>query len=133
MNEVTYVPLSNDLLVQLVERYKLDYTSVIERIVDDFLERTEDDFNNSLLNLGEGYLWENLFLPENTKLRTKYFGEFKTATLRKNKFWFEGKAYNSPSIVCKVMRGNTSNNAWRMFDIQRPTDLQYRSAEKLRK
>jgi hypothetical protein len=40
MKNTTYVPLKNDLLMKLIERYKEDYPVAIDDVIEDFLERT---------------------------------------------------------------------------------------------
>ena len=132
--DAVYVPLSTDLLVRLVERYEDGFPSVIEHVVEDFLERTEDDFFPSPRNTYDsGYAWDQVFLPVGTELRTRYKGEWKAARLENGKFHYEGKVYDSPAQVCNAMRGNTSNNAWRTLEIKRPQDVNFQLADRLRR
>ena len=44
MKDTTYVPLKNDLLMKLIERYKEDYPLAIDDVIEQFLERTAGDY-----------------------------------------------------------------------------------------
>ena len=43
MKDTTYVPLKNDLLMKLIERYKENYPLAIDDVIEDFLERTAEE------------------------------------------------------------------------------------------
>lgn len=132
--DTVYVPLSTDLLVRLVARYDDGFPSVIEHVVEDFLERTEDDFLGLQRHARDnGYTWGQVFLPVGTELRTRYKGEWRTARLENGKFQYEGKVYDSPAQVCNAMRGNTSNNAWLTLEVKRPQDVNFQLADRLRR
>lgn len=129
MTGTTYIPLPNELLVRLVERYQDRYAGVIEHIVEDFLERTEEEADLSAKN---GMIWNQLRLPHGTELRTKYYGEWQVARIEDGKIVYNGKTYDSPSRACSAMRGRTSNNAWKLLEIKRPQDLEFRLADRFR-
>ena len=130
MNSTTSVPISNELLVRLVERYGVRYPLVIESAVEDFLDRTEDDFHSQKSE--PDYTWERLKLPAGTLLRTKYRGEWHSAELTNGKFEYDGRRYPSPAKVCNAMRGDTSNNAWKVLELKRPQDIDFELADRLR-
>lgn len=134
MSTTTYVPLANELLVRLIQRYQQHYEGYIEHAVESFLDRTEDDWQqHSPFNVGASYVWDQVTLPEGTQLRTQYKGEWKLATLKNRKFEFDGEAYTSPSKLCNAMRGGTSNNAWILLELKRPQDVSFRLADRFRR
>lgn len=131
MSTITYVPLSNELLTRLITRYGSDYSRLIDHCIEDFLDRTEDDWSDHEIS-ADGYYWGQVFLPENTELRTKYHGEWLVSTVRNGKILYLGKSFESPGKACNAMRGNTSNNAWITLEIKRPQDIGFRLADKFR-
>ena len=132
MKNTTYVPLKNDLLMKLIARYKENYSTAIDDVIEDFLDRTSDDHEFDRGARKGGYIWDQLELPAGTQLRTRYYDEWQIATLRKGKFYFKNKPYKSPAKVCNAMRGNTSTNAWHMLQVKRPQDIEFSKAEKFR-
>ena len=132
MKDTTYVPLKNDLLMKLIERYKEDYPVAIDDVIEDFLERTAADHETRPDYREGGYIWDQVELPAGTLLRTRYFDQWQTATLKNGKFYFKNKPYRSPAKVCNAMRGNKTSNAWMMLQIKRPQDIEFRKAEKFR-
>ncbi len=132
MKDTTYVPLKNDLLLRLIERYKEDYPLAIDDVIEAFLERTADEFETEP-GIREGsYIWDQLLLPQGTQLRTRYFDEWQVATLRNGRFHYRNRVYRSPAKLCNAMRGNKNCNAWLMLQIKRPQDAEFRKAEKFR-
>ncbi len=132
MKNTTYVPLKNDLLLRLIERYKENYPVAIDDVIEEFLERTAEDHEAVIGAREGGYIWDQMELPEGTQLRTRFLDQWHTATLRKGRFYFRNKAYKSPAKVCNAMRGNKTTNAWMMLQIKRPQDIEFRKAEKFR-
>ncbi len=132
MKNTTYVPLKNDLLMKLIDRYKENYPVAIDDVIEDFLERTADQHDQMPDFREGGYIWDQLELPAGTQLRTRYYDEWQVATLKKGKFYFKNRPYKSPAKVCNAMRGNTSTNAWHMLQIKRPQDIEFTRAEKFR-
>ena len=132
MKDTTYVPLKNDLLLRLIDRYKENYPVAIDDVIEDFLERTASDQEGIAGFREGGYIWDQIELPPATELRTRYFNEWQIAVLRGGKFYFNEVAYDSPAKVCNAMRGNKSTNAWMMLEIKRPQDIGFRKAEKFR-
>lgn len=134
MKNITYVPIRNDLLVRLINRGGEHYDGLIEHAVEDFLDRTEEDYGDgqSFLSSG-GFSWDQVFLPEESSLRTRYKGEWRTAKVAKGRFEYAGSTYDSPSKVCNAMRDDTSNNAWITLEVRRPQDVAFRLADRFRK
>ena len=137
MNNITYVALPNDLLVRLVKRYGMSYDGIIEYAVEDFLDRTADEFMETgtlaWSDDHKGYTWDRLFLPEGTQLRTTHHGQHKIAEVRNGQIVYDDKVYRSPGKACNAMRGDTSNNAWLTLEIKRPQDAGYRIANHFRR
>ncbi len=128
---ITYVPLPNELLVRLTNRYQTEYAGVIEHAIDSFLDRTEEDWQLCKPS-DKGMSWDQLFLPENTKLRTTYKKIVLTAEIIDGKVLFNDNYYDSPSKACHVMRGSKRNNAWVNLEIKRPQDITFRLADRFR-
>ena len=132
MKNTTYVPLKNDLLMKLIDRYKENYPIAIDDVIEDFLERTAGEYDAQTGFREGGYIWDQLELPSGTQLRTRYLDEWQLATLKNGKFYFRNKAYKSPAKVCNAMRGDKTTNAWMMLQIKRPQDIEFKKAEKFR-
>lgn len=132
MKNTTYVPLKNDLLMKLIDRYKENYPVAIDDVIEDFLERTASEHDEPAGFRDGGYVWDQVELPAGTQLRTRYFDEWQIATLKNGKFYFKNKPYKSPAQVCNAMRGNKSTNAWMMLQIKRPQDIEFKKSEKFR-
>ncbi|MFO1393946.1 MAG: hypothetical protein U1F09_09325 [Steroidobacteraceae bacterium] len=128
------VPLSNDLYAQLAQRYPAGVSSVLEHVVQDFLDRTEEDFAAKREDARQnGFQWDALFLPHGTTIRTKYFGKYAVAEIVAGEIRWDGQAYPSMSQLARGMRGDTSNNAWVVLEIKRPTDPNWIRADRLRR
>lgn len=125
------VPLPTALVKALLSRSPYGISSLIENVVYDYLERTEEDFIQPIKT--EGVYWESLFLPSGTEVRTKYFGEFKTATVDGESILWEGNTYPSFARLTNAMRGGTMNNAWNELQIKRPTDKTWIAAQSIRR
>ncbi len=127
------VPLSHDLYAQLAQRYPAGVSSVLEHVVQDFLDRTEEDFASKRDNARQnGIQWDALFLPHGTQIRTKYFGKYPIAEIVAGEIRWGGQVYPSMSRLARAMRGDTSNNAWVVLEVKRPSDLNWIRADRLR-
>ena len=126
------VPLPITLYAEFARRFPNGVSSVIEQVAWDFLDRTADDYN-AVPRGQSGVHWESLFLPEGTEVRTKYFNEYKMATISSKGIEWDGKIYSSMSQLAGSMRGNTSNNAWKVLEVKRPSDVAWQSADFLRR
>ena len=100
---------------------------MIEQVAQDFLDRTAEDFEARDAKT-QGVYWEALFLPEGTQIRTKYFNEFKVAEVVGTEIVWEGEVYPSMSRLASAMRGDTSNNAWKVLELKRSIDPKWVSA-----
>ncbi|WP_137719537.1 hypothetical protein [Methylobacillus flagellatus] len=126
------VPLPIELYAELTRRYPGCVSSVIEQVSWDFLDRTAEDLEAATRG-SSGVYWESLFLPEGTEIRTKYFNEYKVATIQNEEIIWNGESYPSMSQLAKSMRGDTSNNAWKVLEVKRPSDAKWQLADFLRK
>ena len=102
------VPMSQDLFMRLASRFPAGAASVVEQVVEDFLERTKDDDANNDQN---PFIWDQLRLPSGTKVRTKHYGDYQIAEVQDGKVYWDGEEFRSMSQLARAMRGNTSNNA----------------------
>ena len=125
------VPLPIALVAALLKRSPHGVSALIETVVIDFLDRTEDEF--SVPTQPVGVFWDALFLPTGTKLRTKYFGKFKLAMIEDESIKWEGDVYPSFAQLANAMRGGTMNNAWSHLQIKRPADKAWMPAQSLRR
>jgi hypothetical protein len=125
------VPLPHDLYAQLAKRYPAGVSSVLEHVVQDFLDRTAEDFAAKYAR--PGVQWDALFLPDGTQIRTKYFGKYPIAEIADGQIMWDGERYPSMSQLARAMRGDTSNNAWVTLEVKRPTDADWIRADRLRR
>lgn len=126
------VPLPVELYAEFARRYPGRVSSVIENVALDFLDRTAEDFE-PIPPDSKGVHWEALFMPERTEIRTKYRNEYKVAVIRGTEILWNGKTYPSMSQLARAMRGDTSNNAWKVLEIKRPLDAKWQPADFLRR
>jgi hypothetical protein len=68
------VPLSSELAAQLFQRYPAGFASILDHVIQDFLDRTAEDFA-AKHETRQGVQWDALLLPHGTQIRTKYFGK----------------------------------------------------------
>lgn len=125
------IPLPTALVAALLKRSPHGVSALIETVVTDFLDRTEDEF--SIPADPVGVFWDALFLPHGTQIRTKYFGEFKLAVIDNEVIKWDGNVYPSFARLVNAMRGGTMNNAWRELQIKRPSDKTWMPAQSLRR
>lgn len=125
------VPLPISLVAALLKRSPYGVSALIETVVIDFLERTEDEF--SIPSEPVGVFWEALFLPNRTEIRTKYFDEFKIALIEDQAIVWEGEVYPSFAQLSNAMRGGKMTNAWRELQVRRPSDRTWMPAQSLRR
>ncbi len=126
------VPVSSELYAEFARRFPGGVSSVLEQIAQDFLDRTAEDFD-ARDPRGQGVYWEALFLPEGSQIRTKHYGEFKIAEILNGAITWQSEEYPSMSQLARAMRGDTSNNAWKVLEIKRPSDVKWEPAIFLRK
>ncbi|MHB1869469.1 MAG: hypothetical protein ACYCT1_01265 [Steroidobacteraceae bacterium] len=128
------VPVSHELYAQLARRYPAGVSSVLEHVIQDFLDRTEEDFTAKRDEARQnGIQWDAIFLPHGTQIRTKYFGKHPIAEIAAGEIRWNDQVYPSMSQLARAMRGDTSNNAWVVLEIKRPTDPDWVRADRLRK
>ena len=133
LNDFVAVPLPSDLYQEIAARYPDRVASLIEDVVRDFLDRTADDSPRRRFNSHNGVRWDNVFLPDKTRLRTKYFSDYKYAEIKGDKIMFDGKEVSSMSQLASRMRDNTSVNAWLHIEVMRPGDREWLKADFLRR
>lgn len=126
------IPVSSEIYSEFSRRFPGSVSTVLEQIAQDFLDRTAEDFAAREPKTG-GVYWEALFLPQNTLIRTKHYGEYKTAEINGAEITWDGDVYPSMSQLARAMRGDTSNNAWKVLEIKRPTDAKWQPADFLRR
>jgi hypothetical protein len=125
------IPVPLSLYAEVIRRHSERANAVVEHVLEDFLERTEEDHHRTR-DSANGVLWESLFLPAGTKLRTKYFQEYVYANVVADHIEFEGEKFSSVSKVTNRMRGDTNNNAWNFVELSRPSDRGWVKARSLR-
>ena len=141
-----------DLVTEIIlrSRGKVNLTSLIENIVESFLERTrgdpdiwspehaqeiaEEEGDETLVEFGapsKGYQWQGVLLPNGTALKTTYKNKDHFAEVRHQQLFYEGSPC-SPSQFASRAANNTSRNAWRDIWIKRPTDKDWIFADAAR-
>lgn len=146
------IPIRAELYNEFILRMKenVDVGGWINNIVEDFLERTEDDghiwpeeymedravFSDShfLKSYGDpkkGHHWKNVFLPNGTKLKMTYQGTDSIAEVKHQQIIFNHKEC-TPSSFANTVANNTSRNAWRDIWVQFPGDSEWKFANNLR-
>jgi hypothetical protein len=126
------IPVSVELYAELARRQPRGVSGLLEHIAWEFIDRTADDLD-PVQRGRTGVQWESLFLPDGTELRTKYFDELKVAVIREGQIFWDGETYSSMSRLARAMRGDTSNNAWKVLEVKRPSDASWRLADFLRR
>ncbi len=144
------VSLYNELVLR-VGKPDADVASYVEHAVESYLDRTKDDewsgayeawkesrkpaedLRKRYGDPDKGFYWTPLFLPNGTKLLMQYGGKSHEAEIRHEKICFAAKEVSSPSVLASTIAGGTSRNAWRDLHIKRPTDLEFRLADELRR
>lgn len=127
---IVAIPLSQHLFMRLAQRYPDGVVGVVEQVVEDFLERTKDDF---VAEAAGSFMWDQLRLPSGTKIRTKYYNEYQVGEVEDGKLYWDGEEYPSMSRLARAMRGDTSNNAWVVLELQFPGENTWKLADRLRK
>jgi hypothetical protein len=125
------IPVPHALYARLAARYPGGVATLVETVVQDFLDRTEDEFE-FLRSSRKGVHWESMFLPDGSQVRTKYYGDHQVADIAHGKIVWNGETYPSMSRLASAMRGDTSNNAWKVLEVKRPTDAEWQLADRLR-
>jgi hypothetical protein len=126
------VPISHQLFMRLASRWPGGITSGVEDVLHDFLERTQEDFQ-AAHGEAKGLQWDSVHLPHGTELRTRYYGETQIAAIDDGRIVWDGEEYPSISRLASAMRGDTSNNAWKVIEVKKPTDAKWTPAERLRR
>jgi hypothetical protein len=127
------VPISLDVFREFISRHPYPH-SVIEDVLSDFLDRTADDRSPAVKKkVVNGLLWGAAFLPEKTRIRTKWHGEYVYAEVKSDSILYDGERFSSVGAAINKMRGDTSNNAWKVTQVQRPTDVEWLWAGRIRK
>ena len=132
-DEFVAVPIPVDLYAELLSRHPGRVSTVIENVTRDFLERTAEDHPKKRRPNGAGVSWESVSLPSGSRLRTRYFGEYKYAEIKGDSILCEDEEFLSISQLANHMRGGTNNNAWVVMEIMRPNDREWIKADLLRR
>ena len=96
--------------------------------------KQEDLIPGLTKNDGRGFTWKNkstyLFMPDGTRIRMKYKGEWKYAQVVGDEIVYEGEAL-SPSVLANRIAGS-SRNAWRDLWIKIPSSEAWTLADDMR-
>jgi hypothetical protein len=142
--------LYNELVIRVGDPNK-DVTDIIDHAVRSFLERTADDEWSEAYTIWreseepadevrqmigdptKGVHWTPLFLPNGTKISMTYAGKVHDAEIRHEKIFLGTEEIPSPSMLASKIADGTSRNAWRDLRIKRPSDIEYKLADDLRR
>jgi len=134
LDDFVAVPLSTEIYMAVASRHPGAVSSVIEQVVSDYLERTDENGSyNQSVSSTKGIHWGPVFLPSGTQFRVKYHNEYKYAEVKGDKIPYDGKTLSSASQMASLMRNNTSVNAWMHVEVKRPTDKAWVFANVLRR
>ncbi len=131
LNQFVCVPIPSDLYARLAAVQPHGVSTLIQAVVEDFLERNAEEIS-ARTGRGAGLRWDEVHLPDGTLVRTKYRGEYKEAEVREGRIIWLRKEYESFSQLARAMRGDTSNNAWKVLEVKRPGDGAWKLADFLR-
>jgi hypothetical protein len=133
INDFVSIPLPIELVSGLAQRNPTGINSIVEFAVRDFLERTGEGRPRIVGSRSKGIYWDRLFLPEKTRLRTRYFGAYRYGDVRGDQIIYEGKPVATVSQLARRMRNNTCVNAWMHVEVLRPSDIEWVKADRLRR
>jgi hypothetical protein len=125
------IPMSRELHDELARRYPNSVASVVEHVVQDFLDRMAD-YKSEPRQKPSGVHWGSVFLPDGTQLRTKHYGSHNVADIEEGAPWWDGVKYTSIAQMANAMRGGTNNNAWKVLEVKRPQDPAWQLGDRLR-
>lgn len=131
LNQFVCVPLPTELYARLAMVQPYGVSGLIQSLAEDFLERTAD-LREANAPAKSGLHWDNVYLPDGTLVRTKYLGKYKQAEIMEGRIVWEKKTFGSLSQLARSMRGDNSNNAWKVLEVKRPGDAAWRLADFLR-
>jgi hypothetical protein len=126
------IPIPQEVYSELTRRYPDGVASIVEHAITSFLDRTAEDFEVEAPKK-RGVQWDSLFLPDGTEVRTRYFGKVHLARIVDGEIIWGDQLHVSMSQLASGMRGNTSNNAWKVLEIKRPADAGWQLADRLRR
>lgn len=151
MSEIA-IPIRTDLVAQMILRSegRKDPVGMIADIIENYLERTlgdpdiwsekhakeiaeekQDDTVVKFGNPNKGYQWQNVFLPNATKLKIVYKSKEYFSDVRHQQIYYEGTPC-SPSQFARRVANNTNRNAWNDIWLKRPNDEGWVFADRLR-
>lgn len=110
-----------------------DPTDVIEAAISYWMDNAswkQDDLIPSRRETQRGYRWKTLFLPDGTKVRMRYRGQYHYAEVIGDELLVDGKPLSPAEFTHKVT--NTNRNAWRDIEVLRPAEKTWRAADQLR-
>jgi len=132
-----YVAISPDIYFELShflaeQGASEDPTDMIEQAVRYWMENAEwkEDLIPSKREPQRGYRWKTLFLPEGTKVRMRYKGQYYYGEVIGDELHVDGKPTSPAEFTLKITK--TSRNAWRDIEVMRPVDKVWRLADTLR-
>ena len=124
--------LAADQVEGFIERNMMDSTFWSEEGLKQFEAEFQAMAKNNFGNPEMGYQWQQVFLPNGTKMRITYKNRNYFAQVQNERVVADGKKYSSPSEWVSAKADNTSRNAWRDVWIMRPDESAWRFANTLR-
>ncbi len=141
MSSEVSIPVGTGLFLQLYDFLKKhgsdrDPVEVVSTAIEYWMSNAEWKVNDLMPEVATvrhlGYHWKPLLLPPATKVRMRYKGETRYASVIGDDFVYEGESM-SPSEFANRVANGTSRNAWRDLWIKRPHDSDFHLAEDLRR
>jgi hypothetical protein len=106
-----------------------DAVGVIQSVLENWLDM-QDWSERTFPSAAGGFRWKTVVLPDTTKIRMRYLGEYHYASIEGDRFIWNGEA-SSPGQFVNGVTG-TSRSAWRDIEVKRPTDPEWIAAHTLR-
>lgn len=78
-----------------------------------------------------GYMWKELWIPENSDIRMKYKGRLYSGKVERSGVLYNGRHFTPSEFVFEVTK--TSRNAWKDLEIFFPGSSGWRLADELRR
>lgn len=147
-----HVPIPTTMYNEFILRTgeSIEVSQRIVSLVEDYLERTlgdpdiwsEDHFEEvsdeevfkTIQKYGssiDGYRWKTTLVPNGTKVRMKYKGQYYYAEICHQKFISDGEE-TSPATWSRNVASGTQRNAWRDLELQLPDDADWIAADEYR-
>ncbi|MES2260772.1 MAG: hypothetical protein V4724_19815 [Pseudomonadota bacterium] len=103
-----------------------DLPQLIRQVIEEWIGARQTSWQLDEQAKLNGYLWKSLFLPEGTRLMTKYRGVSRTATVENGRIVCDECAMSPRQFAHAA--GGTGRNAWQTIWIRLPGEKFWKQA-----